>query len=211
MLNVLTTGFTIGLLASIPLGPIGVLCVQRTITKKFSSGFASALGAVTADTIYATIALFCLAIVMPYVDAHITIIKIVGGVIIGGMGVRIFLSKYDPHQIKHNRQNKLSLLKDYFSVLLLTISNPAYIFIFLGIFAAMKIENGNLDILSHLLMILGVFVGAATWWFIVTFSVNLLRKKFRARHIYMFNKLAGAAIIIFGIAAIIKTLIDTIK
>lgn len=208
MINDLWTGFIIGLLATLPLGPIGVLCVQRTITKKFIGGYFSALGAATADTIYAAIALFAVSLIKPYIDKHIFIITILVGILIIGMGVKLFLSKIGQSQIKHNRQSKLSLVKDYLSVFFLTISNPAYFFILIGYFVSFGINGDTMTPSQHFSMILGVAMGACSWWFVLMFSVSLIRKKFKAIHIYYFNKVSGVLIMIFGIAAIIKAFIN---
>ncbi len=207
MLNDLLKGYVIGIMASIPLGPIGVLCVQRTLNKKFLGGYISALGAAMADTVYATIALFALSFIMPFINDHQFSITLVGGVIILGMGLKIFFTKLSETHIKHNRQSRLSLLKDFFSVFLLTISNPAYISIFLVLFASFNINGDEMNIWQLSATIIGVALGAATWWFFLTFSVSLLRKRFRARHIYYINKTAGVIISLLGVLALIKAFI----
>lgn len=203
-------GILIGLLASIPLGPVGVLCIQRTINKRFTSGFVSGLGAATADTIFAMIALFFYAIVLPYIEKHIQLIKIVGGLLIIIIGLKLFFSKNSSH-LRRNRQSKSALVKDFFSILGLTISNPAYILVFFGWFAAFKIGDLQFTLLTHILMILGVLLGAATWWFILTFSVNMLRRKFTAKHIFYINKVAGIVISVLGLGAILTAFIKDLN
>lgn len=203
-------GILIGLLASIPLGPLGVLCVQRTINKRFTSGFVSGLGAATADTIFAMIALFFYAIVLPYIEKHIQLIKIVGGLLIITIGLKLFFSKSSSH-LRRNRLNKSALLKDFFSIFGLTISNPAYILIFFGWFAAFKIGDLHFTLFTHILMILGVFLGAAMWWFTLIFSVNKLRKKFTAKHIFYINKSAGIIISVLGLGAILTAFIKDLN
>lgn len=207
MVNDLWIGYMVGFLASIAVGPIGVLCIQRTITKKFLGGYISALGAATADTIYAAIALYAISFIMPYLDAYSTAISIIVGCIIIFMGLRIFFSKISRPTIKHNRQSKMSFVKDYLSVFFLTISNPVYLTIFLFYFASFRVNGDELSTVQNLFIILGVLLGAATWWFILTFSISLARKKFRAKHIYYFNKIAGIVISIFGVVSIVKGLL----
>lgn len=203
-------GILIGLLASIPLGPIGVLCIQRTINKRFTSGFVSGLGAATADTIFAMIALFFYAIVSPFIEKNIQPIMVVGGLIICVIGIKLFFSKSATH-IKRNRQSKGALVKDFFSIFGLTISNPAYILLFFGWMAAFKIVDLEFTIFTHILMILGVLIGTSLWWFTLTFCVNLLRKKFTAKHIFYINKIAGIVIAVLGIGAIISAFIKTLS
>lgn len=206
-ISIFLHGIMIGLLASIPLGPVGVLCIQRTINKKFISGFFSGLGAATADTIFAMIALFFYAIVLPYIEKHFQLIGIIGGVLISIIGFRLFLAKTASH-IRRNRQSKSAILKDFFSIFGLTISNPAYVLVFFGLFAGFNIGDYNFTWFTHILMILGVLLGASTWWFVLTSSVNLLRKKFTVRHIYYINKIAGAVISVLGLGMIAMALLD---
>lgn len=207
----LWSGYLIGFLASVPLGPIGILCIQRTITKKFLGGYLSALGAATADTIYAAIALFAISFIMPFMDAHGMVISIIGGIVITFMGIKIYYSKLSQPNIKHNRQSGISYVRDYLSVFLLTISNPVYFFILLGYFASFGIKGDEISPMRDLYVILGVLLGASTWWFILISIVSLIRKKFQAKHIYYFNKIAGIVISILGIAFIVKEIIKLLK
>ncbi len=199
-------GLLIGLLASIPLGPIGVLCIQRTINKKFLSGLFSGFGAATADTVFATIALFFYSIVLPYIEKHIHLIKIIGGVLIIAIGLKLFFER-GAQQIRRNRHSKRNLIRDYFSIFGLTISNPAYILVFFGWFAAFKIGDYHFTFATHILMLVGVLLGAATWWTILTVIVNVLRKKFTVRHIFYINKSAGLVISALGLLAIVTAFI----
>lgn len=210
LFNYLFTGILIGLMGSFSLGPIGVLCVQRTLTKKFLGGYTSALGAAVADTIFAAIALYAISFIMPYLKEYRTIVFLIGGAVIIFMGIRIYFSKLTNSHIKRNRQSKMSLVKDFLSVFLLTISNPTYILIFIALFASFSVNGDSMDLAQHVSIILGVLIGASIWWFILTFSVSLLRKKFRAIHIYYFNKIAGIIITLLGILAIIKGFINQI-
>ncbi len=205
--NIFVHGILIGLLASIPLGPIGVLCIQRTINKRFLSGLVSGFGAATADVIFATVALFFYAIVLPYIERHIHIIKIIGGLLIIIIGIKLFLEK-QYSGIRRNRHSKRGLIKDFFSIFGLTLSNPAYILVFFGWFAAFKIGDYHFTLPTHIMMIIGVLLGAFMWWFILIFSVNLLRKRFSVKHIYYINKIAGLAISFLGLLAIITSFIE---
>lgn len=208
-LDIISKGIIIGLLASIPLGPIGVMCVQRTINGKFLSGFASGLGAACADTVFAAVALFFFALVSPYIDSHLELLKLVGGLIIAVIGAILFLRKGVPH-IRKNRHKKRNLFKDFISIFALTITNPAYILVFIGLFSFMKIGDMEFTPYTQAIMIVSVLIGAVVWWFTLTSLVNLLRKKFTVKHIYYINKFAGAAIFIFGFVAIISSIIDFI-
>lgn len=194
-------GLIMGILGSIPLGPIGVLCIQRTLNKKFISGFTSGLGAATADSIFALVAIFFLSITLSFIESRMQLLTALGGIVITAIGVSIFFKK-PQFKMRHSRANAKRLIKDYISTFLLTLTNPAYILVFVALFASVGIDKQSLSIYTGILTILGVFTGAATWWFILTFTINKVRRKFRPRHLFIMNRIAGAAIFALGVAAI---------
>jgi threonine/homoserine/homoserine lactone efflux protein len=200
-------GILIGLIASIPTGPIGVLCIQRTLSKDQRSGFVSGLGAATADSIFATIAFFSLAFVMQFIEDNLTLVKVIGGLCVMGVGAKIFLSN-PVVQIRRNRAGKSNLWQDYISVFLLTLANLAFILIYITLFAALGITQATVGQWNGWLMIAGVFTGGSLWWFVLTFLVSLFRKKFRPRHLLWINRIAGAAIIVLGAAVVLTMFIN---
>ena len=158
--DVYTQGILIGLVASVPLGPIGLLCIQRTLSKSHRSGFVSGLGAATADSMFATVALFSLTVVMSFIENNMAIIKALGGISVVIVGVTIFL-KNPVVQIRRNRAGKgHNLWGDYLSVFFLTLTNPAYILIFVALFAALGISHEGIPLGGGMSMILGVLVHA---------------------------------------------------
>lgn len=201
-------GVIMGLLGSIPLGPIGILCIQRTLSKRFYSGFYSGLGAATADTLFAIIAIFFLSIVMAFIESRMQLLTVLGGIIIMVIGVSIYTKKSALH-IRNNRAQSNNYLKDYISTLFLTLTNPAYIFVFIALFATMGINSDDLSIVKSLAIIAGVFTGAGIWWLTLTYSINKLRNKFRTRHLIIMNKVAGGVIFGLGIAAVIGAVFKT--
>ena len=190
----LLKGIVIGLVASIPLGPIGVMCIQRTLSKSHRSGFISGLGAATADSLFATVALFSLTVVMSFIENYI-------------VGMAIFL-KNPAVQIRRNRAGKGSLWSDYLSLFFITLANPAFILIFVALFAAWGISYDGIGFTDGMIMILGVLGGASLWWFTLTFCVSLLRKKFRPRHLLWINRVTGAVIVVLGAMAILSIFIQ---
>lgn len=202
LLSAILRGWIVGMLASMLPGPIWVLCIQRTISKTQKSGFMSGLGASVADTIYAMIAFFSLSLVLGFVDKHTMIITIIGGLIIAAIGAKIFLSN-PIVQIRRNRAGKSNLWQDFLSVFGIAIANPIYIFFFIFLFAAFGVSHDSLGMFNGTLMIAGVFLGSASWWFALTFLVSLLRDKFRPRHLLYINRWSGAIITILGLGAIL--------
>lgn len=207
-LHTFITGIFIGSLASIPLGPVGVVCIQRTLSKNHRSGFISGLGATVADSLFAFAAFFFLAVVLSFIESNMMLTQVLGGISVVIVGMTIFL-KNPVVQIRRNRAGKgNNLWSDFLSVFLITLANPAFILIFVALFAAFGISQDGLSFNDGMLMILGIFCGSALWWFILTFTVSLLRNRFRPRHLLWINRISGAIIVILGAATILSIFIN---
>ncbi len=201
LLTLLLKGMIIGLAASIPLGPIGVICIQRTINKGRISGFLSGLGAATTDTFFAAIAGFSLSFIINFLETRQTIIELIGGAIVVFLGIKIFTTN-PIVQLKRNKRKKNNLLEDFMSVLLLTGSNPLAVFLFIALFATAGVISHDQSLWVNLIALAGVFLGAALWWFILTSTVSYFRKHFRLKQLWWINKISGAVIFTLGGLAI---------
>ena len=209
-IEILLRGVMTGLLASITLGPVGVMCIQRTLSKSRASGFASGLGAATADTLFATLAWFFVAVILSVIEDNIQVLKVVGGIFVAAVGIHYFL-KNPVVQIRRNRAGKSNLAQDFASTFALTLTNPAFILWLLIIFSAMGVNSGTDDgeitvskVGMGAQMILGFLGGAVTWWFLLTSLVSLFRRRFRPRHLLWINRIAGILITLLGVAVIIS-------
>ncbi len=193
-------GVIIGFSASVPLGPIGVLCIQRTLNKGRLSGFISGLGAALSDTIYAVIAAYSLSFIVGFVESKLFWIQIFGALVLIGLGLKIFYSN-PAIQLRRQRNKSRNFVQDFISTFFLTITNPLAIFLFFGFFAGLGVVPRDRDWIGQLVLIGGVFVGAASWWFILTSIVNLFKTNINLRRLWWINKIAGAGIIVFVIIA----------
>lgn len=211
--EILLRGLIVGLLASITLGPVGVMCIQRTLSKSRLSGFVSGLGAAAADTIFAVLAYFFVAVISSIIENHLQVMKIVGGIFVAVVGVSIFL-KNPVVQIRRNRAGKVNLWQDFASTFVLTLTNPGFILWLLVIFSAFNVGDNDPGEITPsrvgtgLQMIAGFFGGAVTWWFILTSLIGLFRQKFRPRHLLWINRIAGILISGLGAAAIISVFVE---
>ncbi|MFI3299177.1 MAG: LysE family transporter [Rikenellaceae bacterium] len=199
-------GFIAGLGASIPLGPIGVMCVQRTLSRGRHVGFISGLGAATADTIFAALAVFALTWITSFIEQYDMWVKALGGVLIVFIGFNIYFNKP-----KRPTAAKSVGAGDYFGILGITLSNPAYFFVFVTIFAAMGIGAADYDFVQKILIIFGVLMGACTWWFLLTFGVSKFQKFFTLRRLMWLNKICGGAIVLIGAYAVLLVVYDLIS
>ena len=212
--EVFLKGIVIGLLASIPLGPIGVMCIQRTLSKSQRSGFVSGLGAASADTLFATVALFSLTVVLSFIEDNMVIIKVLGGISVIIVGMTILL-KNPVGQIRRNRAGKTSLTQDFASIFGLTIANFVlvipYILTFFAVFKISTIETFDVAGLGRgFLVIVGFFGGAILWWTSLAFLINLFRRRFRPRHMLTINHVAGIIIGVLGVYTILSTFFNLI-
>jgi threonine/homoserine/homoserine lactone efflux protein len=195
----------VGFCGSVAVGPIGVLCIQRTINKGRHSGFISGAGAASADTVFAAFAVFSLAAVQSLLEHNQAIFYIAGGAIIAVMGIKIHFTN-PIKQLKKPKVSKFKLFEDFVSTFLLTLTNPMTIFFLIGLFALVKLDlTTRVNTSSSItVVLLGVFLGACAWWTLLISIVNKFRKKFRLRKLWMINKIAGIIIFILGIISIFE-------
>jgi threonine/homoserine/homoserine lactone efflux protein len=203
----LLKGLIVGFLASIPLGPVGVLSIQRTINKGVTSGLISGMGAATVDAFFALVAALGLTFIINFIEEQQFFIQLLGGGVLILLGTRIF-STNPIKQIRRHRKQKNKLIEDYFSVVFLTLSNPLAVFLFVAAFAGIGMVTSKDTPLSSSLIISGVFMGAMMWWSTLTFLINLFRKRFRLKQLWWINKIAGIFIIVFGVAAMLAVFFE---
>lgn len=201
-LLILLNGFIIGLSASIPLGPIGIICIQKTINKGHISGLVAGAGAAFADTFYAILAGFGVTFITNFIEEQQFIIRIIGGLILLFLGYRIF-STNPAIQMRKKHVSK-NFFGDFISIFFLTLSNPMTIFFFGAAFAGFGIVKEQSGFSELMNLIGGVLAGSFAWWFTLTTLVNLFRKKFRLKRLWWINKIAGSLVILFGVFVIIS-------
>lgn len=202
MLDIIIKGVIIGLFISIPLGPIGMLCIQRTLNRGRKYGIATGLGATTSDLIYTFITLFFLTIVIDIVEQNRTLIQISGSVILIGFGYFIF-SSHPSRQPQPNERNQHSVFSDYFTSLGLTISNPLVLFVLIALFARFSFLTDTKSVWEYPVAILSILSGAFLWWSTLTFLVSRFRIKLNMRGLKVINQITGVIIMVIGIAGII--------
>jgi len=198
-------GILIGLLVSIPLGPIGVLVIQRTVNKSRMAGLVSGMGAALSDTLYAIIAGFSLTYIVEFIRIHEILLQTVGAIVLLGLGIHIFFK----NPISELRQYTLrgnTHFKDIMSTFLVTFSNPLSVFVFLAIFTssgvAVHLEQPN----NAFFVILGIFTGTFIWWFSLSGLVSMFRHKINLRILWWINKTAGALMVVFVLVTIFVVL-----
>ncbi len=188
-------GIVIGLAIAVPVGPIGALCVQRTLAEGRISGLVSGLGAATADTIYGFIAAFGVTMISGFLISHQMWLRVIGGAILFTLGLKTFLSRPRKQAAPVSGN---SLLTNFFSTFGLTLTNPITILAFAAIFAALGVVSGSQDLAALGMLILGVFFGSALWWLILSGGASLFRGWIGTHGMRWVNRISGVIIVAFG-------------
>lgn len=196
-------GLIIGFSIAAPVGPIGVLCIRRTLVRGRLAGFLTGMGAATADMFYGAVAAFGLTAVQELLIGQSAWLGIVGGIFLLYLGVRTFFSR--PAEVAAETRRS-GLFGAYLTTFFLTLTNPMTILSFILVFGGLGLGNSNGDYLSASLMVVGVFLGSAAWWLTLSAGVGLLREKFTSSHMTRVNRVAGALIFVFGILALFGTI-----
>jgi len=197
----LIKGIFLGFSIAAPVGPIGVLCIRRTLANGMGIGFISGLGAATADAIYGFIAVLGISAVAIFLLDYQAYLRLVGGVFLLYLGYTTFKSM--PAEVAANISGE-GLLGAYTSTLFLTITNPMTIMSFAAIFAGMGVGTMGVNYISSFFIVLGVFIGSMLWWLILSGMVNVLRSNFNQKRLRLVNQLSGIIITAFGIFSLIS-------
>jgi threonine/homoserine/homoserine lactone efflux protein len=198
-MGLLFKGIVIGLAIAAPVGPIGVLCIRRTLAEGRTSGFVSGLGAATADAIYGSVAALGLTFVANFLVSGEMWLRLVGGAFLVFLGVRTFLAR--PAE-RGASTGKSGLLGAYASTLFLTLTNPTTILSFAAIFAGLGAGSAGGDGPSVMLLVLGVFLGSALWWLVLSGVTSLFRGRLSARGLRWVNRISGTVLATFGVLAV---------
>jgi threonine/homoserine/homoserine lactone efflux protein len=191
-------GLAIGFAVAAPVGAIGVLCIRRTLAHGRAAGFVSGLGAATADAAYGAIAAFGLASLSGLLVDHEQPIRLVGGLFLCWLGLRTLRAA--PAAMA-GAEAAPRLASAYASTLALTLTNPSTILSFAAIFAGAGLVGGRSG--SAALMVLGVFLGSAAWWLLLSGGVGLLRGALTPARLRWVNRVSGCAILAFGVVALV--------
>lgn len=198
IVDLMLKGMLIGMIASAPMGPVGVLCVQRTLNKGRWYGFVTGIGAAVSDIIYAAITGFGMAFVMDFVnnDQNRFYLQIIGSTVLLAFGVYTWRS--DPTKNIHRSGNqKGTLVHNGVTAFLVTFSNPLIIFLFMGLFAQFAFVLPDRPF-EMLIGFLSIVAGALVWWFGLTWLVDKVRAIFDDNGIKIINQIIGAVVIIFS-------------
>lgn len=198
VLELLLRGILVGVIITAPVGPVNVLCVQRTITKGWRSGIVSGFGSALADGIYGAIACFSISLVIDFLMREIDRIRLIGGILLIAIGVWYYFRPPKQAGAKEGESDGVDTASTFF----LTLTNPTTVLSFLAVLAFLGLGSSRPWYLT-LVLIAGIFCGAMLWWVTLCGIVNRIRDRFTDRAMLWLNRIGGLAIGAFGVITLI--------
>lgn len=204
ILDLLLKGFIIGVVVSAPLGPVGVLCIQRTLNKGRWYGFVTGLGASLSDIAYALLTGYGMSFIFDFISANQQILQLLGSIMLLAFGFYTFRSN-PVRSLRPVSQNKGTYLHNFVTAFFVTLSNPLIIFLFIGLFARFAFLLPGIPVYEQAVGYLAIALGAFSWWFGTTYVVNKVRARFNVRGIWMINRIIGGIVMIISVVGVILT------
>ena len=198
LVALLLKGLLVGIIIAVPAGPVGVLCIRRTIFHGQLAGFVSGLGAATADAVFGIIAAFGLTVISDLLLDYRDWLRVGGGAFLLYIGITAFAA--DPLAGTQTQRDPEDLFSDYFSTFALTITNPITILAFLAIFAGIGFAGAEATLGRAAILVLGVWLGSLVWWALLSVGAGMVRLSFDRRHLVWINRGSGGILVVCGVA-----------
>jgi len=200
-------GLAIGILVSAPMGPVGMLCIQRTLNKGRKSGLYTGFGAAVSDLFYCILTGFGLSFIEGFLERNQDIIQLIGSAVLIGFGLYIF--RQNPsHKLKKAPDAATSHKTDFISGFLFTFSNPLILFLIVGLFARFNFLMPEIRFYHYIIGFIFILGGAALWWYLVTLFVDKVRAHFNLRSLWLINRIIGSIICIVAAVGIATSIIN---
>lgn len=190
-----------GFAIAAPVGPIGLLCIHRSLRNGFKMGLMTGLGAAFADGVYGCIAAFSLTAVSALLTSHQPWIRAIGGFFLIYLGCKLFFTKTQHHKNSNNHEK--SVWHAFTTTFFLTLTNPMTILSFAAIFSGLGIGTAHSNAIHAAMMVFGVIAGSALWWTILSGAIaGILHQKMNENSMRLINKFSGVIILLFGLMAL---------
>lgn len=202
VLDLLCKGVIVGIVVSAPLGPVGVLCIQRTLNKGRWFGFVTGLGAALSDICYALITGYGMSFMDELIVKHQLFLQFVGSIMLLAFGLYTFRSN-PVKSLRPTSSSRGTYLHNFVTAFFVTFSNPLIIFLFIGLFARFSFVMPGSPLGFQLVGYLAIILGALVWWFSITYFVNKVRTRFNVRGIWILNRIIGVVVMIAAIVGLV--------
>lgn len=207
ILYIIPRGLAIGILISAPMGPIGMLVIQRTLGKGHWPGFFTGLGASLSDLTYCLLTGFCLSFITGFLDRHQLAIQIIGSLVIAAFGYYL-LKKNPTRALKAPDVKATNYWSDFVTGFLLTFSNPLILFFIIGLFARFNYFQPEYGILHYILAYLVILGGAVLWWYGITTLVHRLGRRINVRLLKLINRYIGLLLMAMAMVGLVMAIYD---
>ena len=193
---------SIGIFLSAPMGPIGILCIQRTLNKGRSSGFFTGVGAAVSDLFYCLLVGLGISLVTDFIASNVNILQIVGSIIL--IVYALYMIVHNPvSQIKENIDQRDDHLRDAVTGFLFTLSNPLIMFLIIPLFARFSFPLPEYRFYHIIIGYASIVLGALLWWSVITFFVNKVRSHFNIRSMWLINRIIGSIILVLSLYGLV--------
>ena len=206
LLYILPRALAIGILISAPMGPIGMLVIQRTLSKGRWPAFFTGIGASLSDLAYCLLTGLGISFITDFITRHQFLLQIIGGVVLAIFGLYLF--RKNPTRALHttDMQSGNTYLSDTVTGFFLTFSNPLILFFIIGLFARFNFIQPQYTLYHYIFAYTFIFAGAVGWWYLVTMLVNRLRRRFNVRSLCLINRIIGTILIVMAAAGVIMAI-----
>ena len=204
---ILPRGLAIGALISAPMGPIGMLIIQRTLSKGHWPAFFTGIGAALSDLFYCLLAGFGLSFITDVIERHQFALQVFGSIVLAAFGLFLF-RKNPTRSLKTAEVDGRSYWSDFISGFFLTVSNPLILFFIIGLFARFNFILPEYEIFHYVWAYLTILGGALVWWYLVTFLVSKLRSRFNVRSLWLVNRIVGSILIAMAVIGVLLAIKD---
>ena len=193
---------SIGIILSAPMGPIGILCIQRTLNKGRNSGFFTGVGAAVSDLFYCLLVGLGISLVTDFIADHVNVLQIIGSIIL--IMYAIYMIMHNPvSQIKENLDQRDDYLRDMVTGFLFTLSNPLIMFLIIPLFARFSFPLPEYKFYHIIIGYAFIVAGALLWWAVITFFVDKVRSHFNIRSMWLINRIIGSIILLLSLYGLV--------
>jgi len=206
LLATIWRALAIGIFVSAPMGPVGILCIQRTLNKGQRAGFFTGVGASLSDLFYCMLTGFGLSFIEEFLERNQNIIQLTGSFLLIAFGVYLF-RKNPSRSLKPVGSTSSSIKRDILGGFLFTFSNPLILFLIIGLFARFNFLSSDIRIYHYIIGYAFIFLGAILWWYLVTLFVDKVRTHFNVRSMWLVNRIIAIIIFIFALVGIVTAII----
>lgn len=203
ILHILFSGIAIGILISAPMGPVGMLIIQRTISKGRWPAFFTGIGAAFSDLCYCLLTGLGISFITDLIESNQQLLQIVSGIVLAAFGIFLFRKNPTRALQRTTTEAPKNYFADIVSGFFLTVSNPLILFFIIGLFARFEFITQDFSFLHYILAYACILGGALVWWYLVTTLVNRLRRRINVRSLWLINRIIGTLLILMAIVGVV--------